>query len=229
LALYGSWATSFGGNNGITGTGVPQPPQQGKQFEIGAKANVGTNVLATLSLYHLVRNNLLTPDLSTPDPNDSIAIGEARSRGVEFDLTGRLTRGLDIVTSYAFTDAKVRVDNSGLRGKQLSNVPKIAGSVWLRYEFDRRPLMLGAGVFAAGNRQGDPQNTFILEKYARLDLMTAYRWRISASRLVAQFNVRNVLNTTYYESTDPSSNVSPRNGVYPGAPRAFTITFRSEF
>lgn len=229
LSLYGSWATSFGANNGVTAAGVPQPPQEGAQMEGGVKAELAGRLLATLAVYDLTRKNLLTPDLSTADLFDSIAIGEANSRGVELDVTGRIARGLDIITSYAYTDAEVTRNNSGLQGKLLSNIPRHAGSVWLHYDFGATPLAMGGGVFAAGDRQGDPQNTFVLENYARLDLMTAYRWQVAGSTLIGQLNVRNVLDKTYYESTDPNSNVAPRSGVYPGSPRGLTATLRFEF
>ncbi len=229
LSLYGSWATSFGANNGVTAAGVPHPPQEGAQVEGGVKAELAGRLFATLAVYDLTRKNLLTPDLSTADPFDSIAIGEAKSRGVEIDVTGRIARGLDIIASYAYTDGEVSRDNSGLQGRLLSNIPRHAGSVWLHYDFGATPLALGGGVFAAGDRQGDPQNTFVLENYARLDLMTAYRWQVAGSTLIGQLNVRNVLDKTYYESTDPNSNVAPRSGVYPGSPRGLTATLRFEF
>jgi iron complex outermembrane receptor protein len=229
LALYGSWSTSFGANNGITAAGIAHPPQEGEQFEVGAKGNLGASAFATVSVFRLARQNLLTPDLSTPDPSDSIAIGESRSRGLELDVTGRVVGSLDVLASYAYTDAEVWRDNAGLQGKRLSNVPAHAGSVWLRYQFEGRPLTVGGGLFAVGERQGDASNTFLLEGYGRVDVMGAYRWRITGSTLHAQLNVRNVLNTTYFESTDQFSNVAPRLGVYPGAPRAVTLTVRVEF
>lgn len=169
--------------------------------------------MAVLIFYNLTKDNLLTPDLSTPDPLDRIAVGKQRSRGIELDISGQLTQELSLIGSYAYTDAKVVWDNSGLQGNLMPLVPEHAGSAWLRYEVRRIPqlhgLSVGIGVFAAGKREGDIQNTFQLPGYARLDAFAAYRMRLGPTRLTAQINARNILNKRYYESTDPDSNVAP--------------------
>ncbi len=47
--------------------------------------------------------------------------------------------------------------------------------------------------------------------------------------MLAQLNVRNLLDKEYFESTDPNSNVAPRLGVYPGAPLSAIASLRIEF
>jgi len=80
LSVYGNWTTSFGANNGVSATGGSFDPQIGEQFEAGVKTSLfDEQFLATLAYYHLTKDNVLTPDLSTADPNDSIAIGQERS------------------------------------------------------------------------------------------------------------------------------------------------------
>lgn len=234
LSIYGNWSNSFGANNGVNAAGQAQPPEIGEQFEVGVKADLFDQRLnATLAFYHLTKQNLLTPDLSTPQLLDSIAIGEARSQGIELDLTGRVTESLNLIASYAYTDARVTHDNSGLQGNRLSNIPEHAGSLWLKYDLvDFAPLdglSLGIGTFLAGQREGDPANTFQLPGYVRLDAFAAYRFQVGKSRLTAQLNIRNLLDKRYYESTDPDSNVAPRLGIYPGAPLSFVGSLRLEY
>ncbi|MFM2042910.1 MAG: hypothetical protein RLY86_1486 [Pseudomonadota bacterium] len=233
-SVYASWAQSFGANQGITATGQTQPPQGGEQYEIGAKAETADGRFSvTLALYNLTLSNRLTPDLSTPDPADSIAIGESRSRGLELDATGRILPGLDLIASYAYTDGEVTRDASGIQGKALVNVPEHAASLAFRYEFQPdhalAGLFIGGGVYAVGDRFGDTRNTFTLPGYVRLDGLAGYRWSIGETTMTAQVNVKNLTDERYFESADPNSNVGPRLGVYPGAPREFLASLRAEF
>ncbi len=234
LSLYGNWTQSFGVNNAISATGRRFDPQIGEQLEAGVKtAFFNEQLIATVAFYNIDKSNILTPDLSTSDPLDRIAIGKARSKGIEFDLSGRLTNSLSLIGNYAYTDAKITKDNSGLAGNKVANVPKHAGSIWLKYDHSgiraRDGLSLGFGVFAVGARQGDNQNTFILPGYTRLDMSVAYRLKIKHSMLTAQVNVRNLLDKDYYRSTSPLLNGSPRLAILPGEPRVVLGSLRLEY
>ena len=233
ISLYGNWTTSFGANNGISATGASFDPQMGEQFEAGIKtALFQEQLIATLAFYHLTKDNLLTPDLSTPDPLDSIAVGKQRSKGIELDIAGQITDELSLIGHYAYTDADVIKDNAGLQGNQLPMAPKHAGSAWLRYDVKRiqqlNGLSFGIGVFAVGKRDGDIQNTFKLPGYARLDAYAAYRMKLGQTRLTAQINARNILDERYSESA-VGLNVAPRMSVLPGAPRTILGSLRLEY
>lgn len=236
LAVYGSYVTSFGANNGVSATSnQPFPPQTGKQQEAGFKADLFDHRLnATLAFYHLTRENLLTPDLASGDPLARIVVGEQRSQGIEFDMTGRVTNALSVIGGYAYTDTKVTKDNSGLQEKRLPGVPLHGGSLWMKYDFAElrgpvKGLSVGFGTYVSGSRHGDIQNTFTLPGYVRLDGFAAYRWMIGPTRAIAQVTVRNLLNQQYYENADLNSNVAPRNGVYPGAPMMVFGSLRLEY
>jgi iron complex outermembrane receptor protein len=79
----------------------PQPAQQSEQWKTGVKAELfDQRLLATLAFYNLTKTNLLTANLDTPDPNDSIAIGEQRSKGVELDAVGKVTDNVSLISSF---------------------------------------------------------------------------------------------------------------------------------
>ncbi|MCQ8130636.1 TonB-dependent siderophore receptor [Methylomonas rivi] len=234
LSVYGNWTTSFGANNGLTATGESVDPEIGEQFEAGLKAELFDHRLsATAAYYHLTKQNVLTRDINSPIPNAVAPIGEARSQGIELDVSGQITDELSLIGNYAFTDARIIKDNNGRRGNRMSNVPEHSGSLWLKYDVKNyQPLegwSFGIGMFAAGKREGDDENTFILPGYVRLDAFTAYSHRIGDKRLIAQFNIRNLLDKTYYNSTDPFSNAPPRVGIYPGEPLTAMGSIRLEF
>jgi iron complex outermembrane receptor protein len=238
LGIYGNWTTSFGANNGLSATGATFKPQIGEQFEAGIKTSLfDERFLATLAYYHLTKDNLLTPDFSTADPNDSIAIGQQRSQGIEMDMTGQITDALSLIASYAYTDARVTKDASvsdgGFLGKRLSNVPENAGSLWVKYDFNGHKTLngfsVGLGTVAAGQREGNIDNTFQLPGYVRVDAFAAYRWNIKRTKVTTQFNIRNLLDKQYYASTDPDNYVAPALGVAPGAPLMAMGSIKVEF
>jgi iron complex outermembrane receptor protein len=233
-SIYGNWTTSFGANNGITATGATINPEIGEQFEVGLKTELfDKRLTTTLAYYHLTKANIMTPDFRTPNLNDFAAIGEARSQGIELDVAGQITDEISIIGNYTYTDARITKDGSGIQGNRLSNVPENSGSLWLKYDIHHyaplNGLSFGVGVFAAGQRQGDNDNSFALPGYARLDAFASYAHQLGKSRLITQFNIRNLLDKTYYESTDPFQNAPPRVGIYPGAPLTAMGSIRLEF
>ena len=235
LAIYGNYVTSLGNSNGITAEGKVADPEVGRQREVGLKADLFDHRLnATLAFYHLTKNNVLTRDLASGDPFAVIPVGEQRSRGIEFDLVGRVTEAVSVIGSYAYTDTRVTEDNSGLQGNRMPNVPLQSGSLWMKYDFrglasPLKGFSLGFGPYIAGSRHGDIENTFTLPGYVRLDGFAAYRWTMGPVRAIAQLTVRNLLNQQYYENTDPLLAATPRNAVYPGAPLTFYGSLRLEY
>ncbi|MDP3332512.1 MAG: TonB-dependent receptor [Methylococcaceae bacterium] len=200
LSLYGHFVESFGANNGRSESGQPFKPQTSTEFEGGIKTELFDGRLsASLAYYDLTKQNTLTPD-----PNNSrlsVAIGEARSRGVEFDMKGQLSDALNMIATYAYADTKITKDNSGNQGNRLPYAPLHSGSLWLKYDFQPEFLKgfsLGAGVYAADKRYGDAANSFFDDAYARLDLMAAYRFNVGPSKLTTQLNINNVTDTEYF-------------------------------
>jgi iron complex outermembrane receptor protein len=119
-----------------------------------------------------------------------------------------------------------------LAGKRLLNTPRHAGSLWIKWEAngpDASGPSVGFGAFAAGPRWGDDENTFVLPGYVRLDALAAYHWRVAGGQVVAQFNVDNLLNKTYYESADADTNAEPRLSIYPAKPLTVLGSIRLEF
>jgi len=210
LSVYGNYVESFGTNNGRSATGGNFAPQAAEQYEIGFKTEFFDKRLSsTVAYYHLTKNNLMTFDLSTPDPTDQKTIGEARSQGIEVDIKGQITDEFSLVTTYAYTDARYTKDYSGLQGNRLLNVPEHQASLWGTYQFTEH-FKAGLGGVVVGKREGDNTNTYQLPGYTRLDAMMAYVQPIGKTRLTAQVNVYNLLDKEYYTGSTswlPTANV----------------------
>ncbi len=224
LSLYGNYAQSLGSSNGRSATGEPFEPQESEQYEAGLKAEwLDGRLTSTLAFYHLTKTNLLSADLSTVDPFDSVAIGEARSRGIEFDIAGQITDRVSLIGTYAYTDVRITKDQGQdelgnptrlNEGNRLANVPEHSGSLWAKFSLLPEQLEMGAGVYLVGDRQGDNENTLDLPGYGRLDLFAAYHHKLGGSRLTAQINVNNVLDKEYYKTTNTVDGV-PRVRILP--------------
>jgi iron complex outermembrane receptor protein len=161
------------------------------------------------------------------DPeNFSIQVGEIRSRGIEFDLSGEPLPGLRLIATYALTDSKITEDTRPeFVGERTINVPLHSGSLWAVYEVQKGSLQglgLGAGVFVVGERTGnfpgatgsEGDERFTVDPYARVDALLYYRrdnWKV-------QLNIDNLFSTNYVES-------SFGNTVTVGAP----FTIRGQF
>jgi len=234
LGIYGNWTTSFNANNSPAADGSTFAPQRGEQFEAGVKTQMfDDRLLATLAYYHLTKDNILVNDLSTPNLFDKIA-NKQRSQGIELDVTGQITDQVSLIGSYAFTDAKVLVDHSGdTAGNKMPNVPEHSGSLWVKYDVNgyQAPegFSFGVGGVAAGIRQGDFENSFQLPGYVRMDAFAAYKMKVGPTKVTTQFNIRNVLDKVYYESTDPFFNIVPSLGIAPGAPLTAIGSIRVEY
>jgi iron complex outermembrane receptor protein len=214
IALYASYTRSFFPLSGFDNTSpdadVAFDPTRGTQYEVGVNTDfLEGRLSATLAAYHLTRTNVLTPD--PDDPTRSIQTGEQRSRGVEFDVTGEILLGWNVILSYAYTDAEVTEDNTFPEGNRLPNVPENQASLWTTYTLQEGALEglgFGLGLFYVGTRQGDLNNSFELDDYLRTDAALFYR----RGRFRGAINVRNLFDIdeaafafgrTYVQRTEP--------------------------
>ena len=222
LSVYGNFVQSLGPTAGFSVEGRPFEAERATQYEMGAKAMLlGGRLTSTVALYRLTKRNILATDPT--NPLAKLPLDAARSRGLELDLSGQLTDHWSVIGSYAYTDTRIAEDRFGLRGNRLPDVPLHSGSLWAWYRigtgaFSR--LDAGAGVFAAGLRQGDAQHSFQLPGYARVDAAAAYHWQVGGLRMTTRLNLLNLFDQRYFESsniTDPLTQI-PRLGIIPGPP-----------
>lgn len=227
-SLYASYSSSFGTNNARSASGVPFEPEKARQIEFGVKHQTANGKLgSTVSIYRLTKTNVLTADLSTPDPDDQAAIGQVRSQGIELDVIGQLTRNVSLIATWALTDTRVTRDNDGNQGRRLPNVPRNATSLWAKFDAapgERGGWEAGAGVYLRSQRQGDVANSWQLPGYARVDAMARYRLPAGPTKVSAQLNVENLFDRTYLDRGG-----SGGTGAKYGSPRAIALTLGVDF
>ncbi|MEM8545238.1 MAG: TonB-dependent receptor [Cyanobacteria bacterium P01_H01_bin.119] len=211
LSLYTSYSTSFVPNSARERSGDLLEPEEGRQFELGARAELG-RLSANLALFTITKQNVATADPDAlPGESFAVATGEQRSQGVELDVIGEIFPGWDIVANYAYTDADITEDNNGLEDNRIFGVPEHNVNLWTNYEIqqgDLAGLGFGIGVNYVDNRFGDNDNSYVLEDYFLTNAAISYRkdnWR-------AALNFRNLFDVDYIDSSEGSRLIENRPG-----------------
>lgn len=212
-------------------------PERGKSYEGGVKLQAFEGKLrSTIAAFDITKKNVLTAD-----PMNgflySVATGKQRSQGIEFDISGRILPGWDIIANYAYIDARIKDDLLFRVGSRVSNSALNQGSLWTTYFFQEgvvKGFGAGVGMFAQGKRNGvfecqDPANCaapFELAGYARMDAALYYRKPeiFDRTNLMAALNFTNLLDTRYFTGTQ-----NFREIIYTGAPFTVIGSVKLEF
>jgi len=228
VSLYAAYGQGFRANLGATAAGALFDPEVSKSAEVGAKlALLDGKLTGTISLFQLTKSNVLAADPG--NPGFSLPIGEARSRGLEIDLAGKLPGDVDLWFSYALIDAEARNDVADLnfgfpirRGDPLLNIPRNTVNVQLSktMPIGDMKLLLGGGVQHVGERQGATGTRFTLPDYTLARLFAS----LTITNNIEVFaDVTNLFDTSWY------SNSFNDLWVQPGSPRAASLALRLRY
>jgi iron complex outermembrane receptor protein len=187
-------------------------PEEGVSYEAGVKFDFNKRLSGSVAFYDLNKKNVLVSLFDAGTGTNALrAAGAARSRGVEIDVTGRLSDNWSTIATYAYTDARVTSDPL-LNGNGLQNVALNTGSLFVVYDFldtlPRGRLRLGAGARYVGDRPGDAENTFILPNYTVADAFVTYDTKHNNVPVTYQFNVKNMFDNVYFPSAVNKLNVA---------------------
>ena len=217
LSLYASYTQSLKPTSTIaplTGgvvIGSNIAPEEGTQWETGLKFDINKRLSGTMALYDIDKKNVLVSQLnSTTSITEYRTAGKVRSRGVEIDVTGKLTDSWSMIGSYGYTDARV-TDDPTLAGKALQNVALNTASLYLVYDFGTAlpgRLRLGGGARYVGDRPGDAANSFVLPSYVVADAFATYETKHQNLPVIYQLNVKNLFDNVYYPSAVSILNVA---------------------
>lgn len=224
VSAYVSWGRSFRYNQGSDAAGLAFAPEDGEAFEGGVKyALAGGALTGTVSAFRIDKTNILAND-----PVNSgffIAVGEARSRGVEADANLRIGDQLTLSGVYAYTEAEITRDTRpGFVGSALSNIPRHSAAIhahWRSRTQGAGAVGVGGGLVYVGGRPGDDINSgFRLPGYVTARLNLSYR---ATQKLTLHLDAENLLDAYFLESS--YSNV----WITPGAPRTVTARMKLAF
>lgn len=228
LTLYAAYGEGFRANIGTDVNGAIFDPETSISTELGVKLSaLGGRLNGTLAVFQLDKANVLASD--TGNPGFSVAIGKARSRGVEFDLAGQLPGNVDVLFSYAYIDAEARSTllepnfNFQIRpGDPLINIPDhtFNAQASKRFAVAGADAMLGAGVQYVGERSGETGTAFTLPAHT---LVRVFGEFAPVPGITVFAAVQNLFDARWY-----ANSYAPL-WVQPGAPRTASIGLRGQF
>jgi iron complex outermembrane receptor protein len=220
-AVYANYSNSFNPNFGRLRDGSIPSPEQGVQYETGLKQDLlGGRANLNLAIYQLTKEDSAQCDPTDPSCNFVVLIGEQRSRGLEIDLTGKVTDNLRLTLASAFNDSVVTKDSSIPIGSRLVGAPERTFSLFGVYTLPAG-WELGSGFYYASKTEGaflGASNPFKIPAVKKIDLYASYN---ISSKLKLQVNLNNV--------TDEKNYLSNGFSPWPDHPRELYATLRSSF
>jgi iron complex outermembrane receptor protein len=206
-SVYGSYTESFRPNTSISTVIGDLAPEEAKAYEVGTKFQ-NDNITASLAVFDITKQNVQTDApcvTSTGSTTCTRLGGEARSRGVELDVTGELGRNWSVTGSYAYTDTEWTEDPI-LKGQPLDGVSKNTAALYFTRDFGH----VGVGNLRAGlggrymSKWGvnDGSGTeYWLPSAKVADAFVAYKMKLDQKDLTLQLNLKNMFDETYYVSS----------------------------
>lgn len=226
-SVYASYGEGFRANPGADFAGNAFDPNESRSSELGFKFEIpAQNISGNLAVYELRQRNMLSAD--AVNAGFSVAVGEARSRGFEVDITGTFEQ-FNYSVSYAWTDAEatrgVLDTNFGLQirdGDRLLNVPEQSLSVQAAHDFSvqGRALTVGAGALYVGERLGEVASSFSLPSYTLGRIFVSYNIR---DNVQLRAEIDNVFDREHY------TNSFSQLWLQPGTPRRSRLSAQVNF
>lgn len=202
-SVYGSYTESFRPNTSIASVIGDLEPEEGRAYEIGSKFQ-NDYLTASLAAYTITKKNVQTSATCGTETCTRLG-GEARSRGIELDVSGDLNEYWSLTGSYALTDTEWTKDPI-LQGTPLDGVSKNTAALYLTRDFGH----VGIGDLRAGfggrymSKWGANDGTgteYWLPSAKVADAFVAYKMKLEHKDLTLQLNVKNLFDETYYVSS----------------------------
>lgn len=224
VSIYASYSLSYLPRAGeqlssLSPTNEALEPERFRNYELGAKWDVGSRLSFTGAAYRLDRENVAVPD--PLDPAVSILVDAQRTKGVELGVTGSFTSSWSVLGGYAYQDGEITrsVSATAQAGARLAQLPRHTFSLWNRYDFTQR-WGVALGVIHRTEMFTSTDNTVVLPGFTRVD---AAAYFALGARLRAQANLENVLDEEYFASAHSNTNITP------GSPRALRVALTTRF
>ena len=202
---------------GTANVGETFAPQKSKQHEIGVKVDWG-RLTTQAAVYQITRPNALT------DPATLIYSfgGEQRNRGLELTAYGEVQRGLRVMASAAFNDAKLTRTAGGVnQGNEATGVPDRTFNVGLDWDMPWLPgLSLNGRVINTSSVYADAANRLTVPSWTRVDIGARYATKVAGKPVTLRANLENVADKNYWVTS---------TYVTVGAPRTLMLSASIDF
>lgn len=230
--VYASWIRGFEPQSvaiqSDPETGGPFDPMKSELWEVGAKGEyLNKRLSVTTSVFRIRKNNSLYSAGDPVNPKLRVAVGEEVSRGVEFDVSGRILPYWSITANYSYNIAEITKAAPGTKDLNIQRpgTPRHAANLWTKFIIPSgalRNLGMGLGINGVSAREGQVGRRAQLVTYPGYSLLNlALYYKVRDMQL--QLNWNNVLNKQYYISG------FDRFRSFPGAPSNINLTATYRF
>ncbi|WP_405046108.1 TonB-dependent siderophore receptor [Pseudomonas serbiensis] len=230
VALYANYSRSFVPND-ADDAGNSFKPTEGRSYEVGIKYTPVQALNVNLAVYDIVKKNLVNSVLQSNGDSLDEAVGKARSRGVELDITGELSENWSMIGTYAYNRTEVlkNEESPEQEGNRLPNAPMHTASLYLTHHLalpaETGKWHVGAGARYVGERPGDDANSFWMDSYTVADAFVRWDLPTHDYKTSLQLNIDNLFNKEYYPSTTGSSALQVEEGALRTARVTASVTF----
>ncbi len=230
--VYASWIRGFEPQSvaiqSDPETGGPFNPMKSELWEVGAKGEyLNKRLSVTASVFRIRKNNSLYSAGDPVNPKLRVAVGEEVSRGVEFDVSGRILPYWSITANYSYNVAEITKAAPGTKDLNIQRpgTPRHAANLWTKFIIPSgalRNLGMGLGINGVSAREGQVGRRAQLVTYPGYSLLNlALYYKVREIQL--QLNWNNVLDKRYYISG------FDRFRSFPGAPSNINLTATYRF
>lgn len=201
-------------------TGQVDDPIDGKSYEIGVKsAWLDNQLTGSIAIFRTEENNYPLRSSDGNPLNRKVGISDLRSQGIEVDLSGQLTKNINLTVGYA--QFSLRDLKNG--GQARTYNPNQTFNLLTTYTPEALPkLKLGAGLKWQGKiyRLDENFGTKVRQDaYALLNLMASYE---ITPNLTIQANGDNITDKKYLNSfTDGQA--------FYGEPANYTVALKFKY
>ncbi|AZE77404.1 TonB-dependent receptor [Pseudomonas synxantha] len=205
--------------------GAVMQPYQTKQYEVGAKADLGT-FAHTVSLFQIEKPSAFTDPLT----NVFGVYGEQRNRGLEWSFFGELQPRLRLMGGATYTRAEMtKVVTGGVKDKQVTGVPKVIAKLGTEYDLlDVPGLTLTGNVNHTGKQYATNDHRLSLDSYTTYDVGARYAFKVETKPVTLRATVQNVTNKAYWLGSWNGGDGSGLSGGL-GAPRTVLLSGTVDF
>jgi len=238
-SIFVTYASNFEANTGYDREYRSLGPSIIDQYEFGVKNEfMNGRLTANASVYRIKNNRfaqaVISEDGSIKDTQMKEFTGETTSEGIELDLRGQLTEGLNIIAGYSYNFrryTKTSEMGNAEGERQVGSTPHTAnGTVFYTFQNGSlKGVKLGFSSFYTGRRNAGWNNTkanirdglnrlISVSPFTTIDFSAGYAYK-NWSILGKLSNIANAFN--YY--------IHENYSVNPIAPRSFMATLAYKF
>lgn len=222
VSLYGNYTSGLtrGGVAPTTAANAGEvfPPYKSRQMETGVKVDWG-RITTSVAAFQIKRPSAVTD----PTTNLYSFDGEQRNRGVELSAYGEVVRGLRLMASATFYDAKLQRTAGGVNdGKDANGVPDHTFNFGVDWDMPWVPgLSLSGRIINTSAVYFNAANTLRMPSWTRYDVGARYRTKVMGKSVVFRANVENLFNSDYWLVSGTYATVA--------APRTLLLSAQIDF